>query len=69
MNEMLLLLGRIAGIAGALLCVGAIAIRAAGQYWLGGFQVGTLLLAGSAAMVGGCLCFLWVIAGRLGTTR
>ena len=69
MNDMLLLLGRIAGIAGALLCIGAIALRVVGQYSLGGFQVGTLLLAGSAAMVGGCLCFLWVIAGRLAAGR
>jgi len=69
MNDMLLWLGRIAGVAGALLCIAAIAIRVAGQYWLAGFQVGTLLLAGSAAMVGGCLCFLWVIAGRPSTER
>ena len=69
MNGMLLLLGRIAGVAGALLCIGAIVIRVAGQYSLWSFQVGTLLLAGTTAMVGGCLCFLWVIAGRLAASR
>jgi hypothetical protein len=69
MNDMLLWLGRIAGIVGALVCIGAIVVRVAGQYWVAGFQVGTLLVAGSAAMVGGCLCFLWVIAGRLAAGR
>ena len=62
MNDLLLWLGRVAGVVGALLCVAAIAMR--GQYWMGGYQVGTLLLAGSAAMVGGCLCFLWILTGR-----
>jgi len=69
MNDVLLWLGRLAGVVGALLCVAAIAIRVGGQYWMGGYQVGTLLLAGSAAMVGGCLCFLWVLTSRLGAER
>jgi len=64
MNDMLLWVGRIAGVVGALVCIGAIVFRVAGQYWLGGFQLGTLLVAGSALMIGGCFCLLWVIAGR-----
>ena len=69
MNNLLLWLGRLAGVVGALVCVAAIAVRVGGQYWMGGYQVGTLLLAGSAAMVGGCLCFLWVLTGRSGAER
>ena len=67
MNDVLLWVGRVAGVVGALLCVAAIAIRIGGQFWFAGYQTGTLLLAGSAAMVGGCLCFLWVLTGRLGS--
>jgi hypothetical protein len=69
MNDMLLWIGRIAGVVGALLCVAAIAIRIAGQYWIAGFQVGTLLLAGTAAMIGACVCFLWVLTARPSAQR
>ena len=69
MNDVLLWIGRVAGVVGALLCVAAILIRIGGQYWIAGYQVGTLLLAGSAAMVGACLCFLWVLVGRLTAQR
>jgi hypothetical protein len=64
MSSLLLLSARVAGVAGALLCAAAGAARLGGLYWLGGFQVGTLLLAGIAAMTAGCLCFLWVLAAR-----
>ena len=69
MNEVLLWIGRVAGVVGALMCVAAIAIRLGGHYWYGGFQVGTLLLAGSAAMIAACVCFLWVLVGRQGAQR
>ena len=64
MNELLLLIGRVAGFGGALLCLGAVIARVGGHYWIGGFQTGTLLQAGIAAMVAGCLCFLYVLVDR-----
>ena len=59
-----LLLGRLAGIAGVLVCALAVAVRIGGNYVLGGFQVGTLLLGGIAAMVAGCLALLWSLSAR-----
>jgi hypothetical protein len=64
MDSLLRWAGRLAGLAGVLICVAAIASRLAGTYFVGGFQVGTLLLAGLAAMVAGCLCYLALLAER-----
>ena len=66
MNNALLWLGRGAGVIGALLCAVAIVTRVAGKYLLGDFQVGTLLLAGSAAMIAGCFFLLWTLTQRPG---
>jgi hypothetical protein len=44
--------------AGVALCTAAAALRLTGRYWLGDFQVGTLLQIGVAGMVLGCLCLL-----------
>jgi hypothetical protein len=57
-------LGRIAGFLGAATFLAAITARLFGVYWFGGFQVGTLLQAGVAAMVFGCFLLLVVLAGR-----
>jgi hypothetical protein len=46
MNDALLWLGRLFG------------VRLAGNFKYGGFEVGTLFLGGTAAMVAGCLCLL-----------
>lgn len=62
--HILLNLGRLAGIAGALLCIVGAAARFNGSYWIAGFQVSTLLQAGTAAMVFGCLCLLAVLTQR-----
>ena len=62
--DILLKLGRITGVVGVLLCIAGIAVRLGGAYWIAGFQVGTLLQAGIAAMVFGCLCFLAVLTHR-----
>lgn len=62
--NILLQLGRSAGVIGVLLCIIGAASRLSGAYWLGGFQVGTLLQAGTAAMVFGCFCLLTVISSR-----
>lgn len=57
MDVLLIWSGRIAGAVGALLSAFAIAMRLAGKYWTGGFQVGTLLAGGAVAMIFACLCF------------
>jgi hypothetical protein len=64
MDEFLLWLGRAAGFAGVLVCAVAAAVRLSGQYFIGGFQVTTLLQVGMAAMIAGCLCFLVVLTER-----
>jgi hypothetical protein len=66
METLLIAIGRLAGLAGVAVCAVAGIARLAGAYWLGGFQLGTLLQAGSAAMVLGCLCFLMVLLERVG---
>jgi hypothetical protein len=66
MENFLLGLGRVAGLAGAAIFVVAIAARFLGVYWLGGFQVGTIFQAAVAAMVFGCFCLLMVLAGPAG---
>jgi len=66
---LLLWLGRIAGVGGALVCAVAVVVRLVGQYAFGGFQVGTLLLVGTAAMTFACLCFLAVLTERQTTGR
>lgn len=60
----LMKLGWVAGIVGALVCIFGVGVRLAGEFWIGGFQTGTLLLAGTAAMVFGCFCLLAVLTQR-----
>lgn len=62
--DALVKLGWIAGVVGAMLCVVGAAFRLGGAYWVGGFQSGTLLQAGTAAMVFGCFCLLVVLTRR-----
>lgn len=69
MNDFLLLLGRIAGIAGLLLCVIAGATRILGSFYLGQFQTGTLLQIGVAALAVGCFFLLWVLCARFQPRR
>lgn len=64
MNNLILWLGRVAGASGMLLCATAATLRLNGIYWLGGFQIGTLLQMGMAAMIAGCLCFLVLLTER-----
>ncbi|MCI0418302.1 MAG: hypothetical protein L0387_29930 [Acidobacteria bacterium] len=64
MENLLLWIGRIVGLGGAVLCGVAAAARLSGRYWLGSFQMGTLLQAGMAAMILGCLCFLAALTER-----
>ena len=55
-------LGQLSGIVGALLCVVSVLFRLKGDYWLGGFQLGTLLQVGIAAMVFGCFSLLFILS-------
>jgi hypothetical protein len=57
-------LGWVAGVVGFLLCAVGVVLRLSGAFWIGGFQLGTLLLAGVTAMVFGCWCFLAVLVQR-----
>jgi hypothetical protein len=62
MRTLLLWMGRIGGVAGVILCAVAIVVRLRGEFNLGGFQVGTLLLGGMAAVLLGCLGYLAFLA-------
>jgi hypothetical protein len=68
MDAFLLLLGRVAGISGLLLCLAAAALRFAGRFYLGTFQVTTLLQAGIGAIILGCFFLLLTLTaqGRAG---
>ena len=66
MSDMLLWVGRAAGVIGVLLSVLGAGARLSGQFWLGGFQSGTLLLAGTSAMIAGCFFLLLVLTRRTG---
>jgi len=64
MNDLLLWIGRVAGVGGVVLCAVAAVARIIGHYWLGSFQVGTVLQAGMAMMIAGCLGFLALLTER-----
>jgi hypothetical protein len=64
MEKLCLWAGRVAGLFGVLLCLLAVVARWSGRFWLGDVQVGTLLQAGIAAMVAGCLGLLGVLVAR-----
>ncbi len=66
METLLIWTARITGLAGVVFYVIAGAVRLSGAYWLGGFQVITLLQAGVASMVLGCFCLLMVLLERNG---
>ena len=64
MQNILLWIGRIAGIAGLILSVWAAIARLRGAYFASGFQIGTLLLVGMTGMIIACFCFLFVLTMR-----
>jgi hypothetical protein len=66
MRDLLLWIGRLGGIVGVLMCAVAVFARYRGTYNVAGFQVGTLLLAGIATMVVGCLAYVAFMAERAG---
>ena len=64
MGTVLLWVGRLGGIVGVLLCAMAVVLRLRSVYNFAGFQIGTFLLAGVAAMLVGCLGYLAVMVER-----
>ena len=64
MANLLLWIGRLGGLVGLAITVIAVVARLQGLFLLGGFQVGTLLLAGIAGMVAGCLGYAAALAER-----
>jgi len=61
-QNLLLWIGRLGGAGGVVVCAVAIVARMRGVYGLAGFQTGTLLIAGMAAMLLGCLGYLAALA-------
>jgi hypothetical protein len=61
MQGVLLWIGRLTGILGVLLLIAATVRRGSGSFYLGGFQIGTVLQAGVAMMVLACLVYLIVL--------
>jgi hypothetical protein len=64
MENLLQWIGRLGGIVGVAITLIAVVARLQGSYMLGGFQVGTLLLAGIGGMVVGCLGYAAALAER-----
>lgn len=64
METLLLWAGRLAGLAGVAITLIAIGARLTGAFWIAGFQAGTLLQAGMAAMILACLAHLVVLTSR-----
>jgi len=64
METLFVWLGRIAALAGVLIAGVAVYARLTGNYYFGGFQVGTLLQAGTVALLVACVCFLLVLVDR-----
>lgn len=64
MNDLLIWLGRIAGLVGLAAVGGAVLLRATGVWHVGGVQIGTLMNAGVAAMVLGTWAYAASIAER-----
>lgn len=64
MQPLLKLTGSVAGVLGILLCVISGLARAAGMYYLGGYQATTIFMVGAAVMVFACLVKLEQILAR-----
>ena len=56
--------GRLLGIVGMVVCAIAGLARLSGRYQFDGFPVITLFEGGTAVLVAGCFCLLWVLVAR-----
>jgi hypothetical protein len=64
MQGVLIWTARLAGIAGVLAMLLAVLVRLSGDYWLAGFQVGTILQAGMAVTLVGWLGYTAALVER-----
>jgi hypothetical protein len=64
MSDLLLWIGRLAGLLGVLVCAVAFAARATNVWHLGGFQVSAVLQAGGTFMLLGALAYVAYMAER-----
>lgn len=64
MQTMLILIARLAGLAGVALCAVAFVVRLTGTWTIGSVQVGSALQAGMAGMLLGCLAYCAALAER-----
>ena len=64
MSNLLILIGRVAGLLGVVLGAVAVVVRATGTFTVGTLQVGTLLQAAIASMVLGTLAYAAAVAER-----
>ena len=64
MSKLLVWMGRVAGLAGVILAAIAVVARLSGWWHIGSLSVGTLLMAGVAAMVAGTLAYAASLAER-----
>jgi hypothetical protein len=64
LGEVLLWVGRLAGLLGVLVCGVAFAARAASVWRVGSFQIGALLQAGVTFMLLGALAYVAYMAER-----
>ncbi|HWD23324.1 MAG TPA: hypothetical protein VG591_09365 [Burkholderiales bacterium] len=64
MRTLLIWIARLAGLLGVAAIAAAVAGRLVGEYWLAGFQVGTILQAGMAATLVACLAYITVLVER-----
>jgi hypothetical protein len=63
-TNLLVMLGRLAGLAGILVCLVAGIARLLGNFYLGGFAVSTLLQAGMAGVLIGSFALLLALNQR-----
>jgi hypothetical protein len=64
MENFLVMLGRIAGIAGAVICLVAGFARILGNFYIAGFSVASLLQAGMGGLLIGCFMLLLAMQNR-----
>ena len=64
MENLLVMLGRIAGIAGAVICLVAGFARLLGHFYIAGFSVASLLQAGIGGLLIGCFMLLLAMHHR-----
>ena len=62
--NVLVAIGKLAGGVGLLVCALAVGARVMGHFFVAGYQVGTLFLAGIAALTAGCFFLLLALASR-----